>query len=70
LINNALTLFVKPLDLLPLAETINLAPPVPDLVKGAKPFNGTLCLMISVTGDTVLESVKKLLLLKLTAKRC
>lgn len=62
-------LVVITLDLLPLVEAMEPAPPIPEIIRTAKPFNGTLWLMIPVTGETVLESVKELLLLKHTAKR-
>lgn len=60
------TLVVITLDLVPVigAMSCEFEPEVLKTIESAKPFNGTLWLMIQVEKDTVLENVKQLLLLK------
>lgn len=64
-------LVVITLDLLPVIEGLSdeLTESVRDTVKGAKPFNGTLWLMLQVDNSSVLEDVKQLLILKQNTKR-
>lgn len=66
-----IALVVVTLDLLPLIEALSekLTPAVRDTVKGAKPFNGTLWLMLRVDSPQALEDVKQLLILKQAVKR-
>lgn len=54
------------LDLVPIIEAISqeFEKQVLNTIKSAKPFNGTLWLMISVDNASVLRNVKQLLLLK------
>ena len=47
----------------------NYEPEVLKMVRSAKPFNGTLWLMIPVTDELVLENIKQLLLLKQKIKQ-
>ncbi|WP_028308253.1 DUF3788 domain-containing protein [Desulfitibacter alkalitolerans] len=46
------------------AMQVDYQPEVLEIVRTAKPFNGTLWLMIPVVSEKVLENVKQLLLLK------
>lgn len=66
-----IALVVVTLDLLPVIEALygQLTPGVYDTIKRAKPFNGTLWLMLQVDGPSALEDVKQLLILKQDAKR-
>lgn len=61
-----IVLVVVTLDLIPAIEAMPeiIDGTVMDIIKSAKPFNGTLWLMIPVENSAVLESVKQLLLLK------
>ncbi|RYD03609.1 hypothetical protein N752_18725 [Desulforamulus aquiferis] len=54
------------MDLVPLVEamTNEFETEVLETVRTAKPFNGTKWLMIQVTNDSVLNNVKRLILLK------
>jgi hypothetical protein len=62
-------LVVVTIDLLPVVESMEPAPPVHEIIRTAKPFNRTLWLMIPVAEQAVLESVKELLVLKHSAGR-
>lgn len=64
-----IVLVVVTLAMVPLIEAIaaQLEPELLAIVKSAKPFNGTLWLMLPVESDGMLESVKELLLLKYPA---
>lgn len=64
-------LVVVTLDLLPVIEALSekLTAGVRDTISKARPFNGTLWLMLQVDGPAALEDVKQLLILKQTAKR-
>ncbi len=64
-------LVVITLDLLPVIEALSeeLTPEVRETIKGAKPFNGTLWLMLEVENEQALKDVKQLLLLKQDTKR-
>ncbi len=66
-----IVLVVVTLDLLPLIEALyeELTHGVADTVKKAKPFNGTLWLMLRVESAQALEDVKQLLILKQDTKR-
>jgi hypothetical protein len=59
-------LVVIPADLahLTVAASEDLGPVIPEIIRSAKPFNGTLWLMIPVVCEAVLNGVKQLLLLK------
>ncbi|AOY76109.1 DUF3788 domain-containing protein [Clostridium formicaceticum] len=59
-------LVVITLELLPVIEamTKEFEPDVLGVIKAAKPFNGTLWLMIQVDKASILEDVKRLLFLK------
>lgn len=61
-----IVLVVVTLELVPLIEAISgdFEPEVINVVRTAKPFNGTLWLMISVDRPAVLGNVKELLRLK------
>ncbi|MBA1334196.1 MAG: hypothetical protein HPY66_1905 [Firmicutes bacterium] len=61
-----IALVVVTLDLAPLIEAMSdeYQPAVLEIMRSAKPFNGTLWLMIPVDGHAVLDNVKQLLLLK------
>ncbi|MDO7787361.1 DUF3788 domain-containing protein [Desulforamulus aquiferis] len=61
-----IALVVISLDLVPLVEamTNEFETEVLETVRTAKPFNGTKWLMIQVTNDSVLNNVKRLILLK------
>ena len=64
-------LVVIALDLLPIIEALSeeLTGSVLDTIRRAKPFNGTLWLMLQVENTSVLEDVKQLLILKQDTKR-
>lgn len=64
-------LVVITLDLLPVIEALSeeLTLQVRETIKGAKPFNGTLWLMLEVENGQALKDVKQLLLLKQDTKR-
>ena len=64
-------LVVITLDLLPVIEALSeeLTPEVQETIKGAKPFNGTLWLMLQVENEQALKDVKQLLILKQETKR-
>ena len=64
-------LVVITLDLLPIIEALSgeLTSEVLDTIRRAKPFNGTLWLMLKVETALALEDVKQLLILKQGAKR-
>jgi len=66
-----IALVVVTLDLLPVIEALSeeLTPGVADTIKRAKPFNGTLWLMLQVDSAQALEDIKQLLILKQDAKR-
>lgn len=66
-----IALVVVTLDLLPVIEALSekLTPGVRDTIHRAKPFNGTLWLMLQVDSTGALEDVKQLLILKQAAKR-
>ncbi|HYE82294.1 MAG TPA: DUF3788 domain-containing protein [Clostridia bacterium] len=59
-------LIVITLDLLPVIEALaeELTEEVINIVRGARPFNGTKWLMLKVENDSALKDVKQLLLLK------
>lgn len=59
-------LLVIPLRLLPVIEAVEeeFETDVLEVIRSAKPFNGTLWLMIQVDKASVLENAKKLLLIK------
>lgn len=61
-----IALVVIKIDLVPVIEGLSYdwAPNVLETIKTAKPFNGTLWLMVRVEDRKVLEDVKQLLLLK------
>lgn len=65
------TLVVITLDLLPVIEALSaeFTAEVLQTIKSAKPFNGTLWLMIQVKSDMSLSDVKRLLLLKHETQR-
>lgn len=58
------------LDLVPIIETMSreFETEILNTLKTAKPFNGTLWLMIPVNKEAVLNNVKQLLLLKVGSK--
>jgi hypothetical protein len=64
-------LVVITLDLLPVIEALSeeLTEEVLNTIKRAKPFNGTLWLMLRVDDERVLGDVKQLMLLKQEIKR-
>lgn len=64
-------LVVVTLDLLPVIEALyeELTQEVAATVKRAKPFNGTLWLMLKVDSEAALKDVKQLLLLKYETQR-
>lgn len=66
-----IALVVTTLDLLPVIEAISeeLTSGIRDTIKGARPFNGTLWLMLRVNSEAALEDVKQLLILKQDTKR-
>ncbi len=66
-----IALVVVTLDLVPVIESISdeIEPRILDIIRSAKPFNGTLWLMIPVTDKVMLDNVKQLLLLKLSTTR-
>lgn len=66
-----IALVVITLDLVPVIEAMSgeLETAIIEAVRAAKPFNGTKWLMIPVTGQAVLENIKKLLLLKQKTKK-
>lgn len=66
-----ITLLVVTLDLLPVVEAIyeEFTPGIRDTIKGARPFNGTVWLMLQVNDEAALADVKQLLILKQDAKR-
>ncbi len=59
-------LIVIKLDLVPIIEALEneFEPAVLDLVRSARPFNGTKWLMIKVESEAVLKNVRELLVLK------
>lgn len=61
-----IALVVVTLDLIPIIEAVSsqLEESVLNTIRSAKPFNGTLWLMIRVDNKAVLENVKQILLLK------
>jgi len=61
-----IALVVIKLDLVPVIEGLSYewAPCILDTIKTAKPFNGTLWLMIRVEDRKVFDDVKQLLMLK------
>ncbi len=65
------TLIVVTLDLLPIIEAISeeLTHEIWDTIKSAKPFNGTVWLMLQVNSEAALGDVKQLLILKQDTKR-
>lgn len=70
-LDSFVALVVITLDILPVIEALSeeLTGSVLDIIRRAKPFNGTLWLMIQVESDSVLKDVKQLLLLKQDTKR-
>jgi hypothetical protein len=64
-------LIVVTLDLLPVIEALTeeLTKDIVATIKRAKPFNGTLWLMLKVDSESALKDVKQLLLLKHETKR-
>jgi len=64
-------LVVITLDLLPAIEALSkeFTEGVLNTIKGAKPFNGTLWLMLTVNDELALNDVKQLMLLKQETKR-
>lgn len=64
-------LIVVTMDLLPVIEALyeELTPEVAATIKRAKPFNGTLWLMLKVDSESALKDVKQLLLLKHETQR-
>ena len=64
-------LVVITLDLVPLIEAMSgeLEAELLDIIKSAKPLNGTLWLMIPVAERAVLDNVKRLIMLKQQTKR-
>jgi hypothetical protein len=64
-------LIVITLDLLPVIEALSeeLTAEALETIRRAKPFNGTLWLMLKVETASVLEDVKQLLILKQGTKR-
>lgn len=64
-------LVVVTLDLIPLIEAISdeFEPALLEIIKSAKPFNGTLWLMIPVAKMEMLDNVKQLICLKNNNKR-
>ena len=65
------SLVVITLDLLPVIEALSeeFTEEVLQTIRTAKPFNGTLWLMLQVKSDLVLNDVKQLLLLKHETQR-
>ncbi|MGF7057978.1 DUF3788 domain-containing protein [Brassicibacter mesophilus] len=65
------TLVVITLDLVPMIESLSheFDEEVLELMKTAKPFNGTLWLMIQVHNFTIVDNIKHLLVLKSTQKK-
>ena len=59
-------LIVVTLDLVPMIKAMakDFEPYILKLLKSAKPFNGTLWLMVQIENNAVLENAKQLLLLK------
>jgi hypothetical protein len=66
-----ITLVVVTLDLLPIIEALydELTPGIRDTIKGARPFNGTVWLMLQVNSEAALADEKQLLILKQDTKR-
>lgn len=64
-------LVVITLDLLPMVEALyeEFTEEVRETIRGAKPFNGTLWLMLQVNSEEALNNVKQLMLLKLETQR-
>lgn len=60
------TLIVIKVEMIPIIASLStqFAPYIMDLIKSARPFNGTIWLMIEVRSKAILENVKDLLLLK------
>jgi len=61
-----ITLIVIKTDMIPVIESLStqFEPYILDLIKAARPMNGTLWLMIVINSNAILENVKELLLLK------
>ncbi len=61
-----IVLIVIKLDLIPIIEALGneFEPTVLDVVRSARPFNGTKWLMIKVESEAVLKNVRELLVLK------
>ena len=61
-----IALIVVTLDLVPVIEAMakDFEPYILKLLKSARPFNGTLWLMVQIESKAVLENAKQLLLLK------
>lgn len=61
-----IVLIVIKLDLIPIIEALEneFEPVVLDVVRSARPFNGTKWLMIKVESEAVLKNVRELLVLK------
>jgi hypothetical protein len=64
-----IALVVVALDLVPLLETSELHEVIRDLLKTAKPFNGTKWLMVPVQSESILMSLKQVLDLKFETQR-
>lgn len=66
-----ITLVVISLDLVPIVRAMSdeFEPIILQMVDSAKPFNGTLWLMIPVTNKKLSENVKHLIILKHEAQR-
>lgn len=64
-------LVVVLMDIIPLLEALagEFETEVMEVIKSAKPFNGTKWLMISVNSDKVLNNIKHILLLKSDKKK-
>lgn len=67
-----IVLIVIELEMIPIIEDMknDFAPAVLDVVKSARPFNGTKWLMIRVESDAILKNVRELLVLKHGIANC
>ncbi|WHH57133.1 DUF3788 domain-containing protein [Petroclostridium sp. X23] len=69
--NRFIALVVITIDLLPYIEGISyeFEAGVRETIKNAKPFNGTLWLMLAIENTAILENVKQLLIIKQPAQK-
>lgn len=66
--NDFIVLVVVPLGLLPVLQEMKLEQETREVINTARPFNGTLWLMLNVDRHDLLEDIRKLLIVKHTHK--